>query len=89
MSKNPTILWYRHDLRTADHVALQEAIKKGDPIIPLYIWAPEEECHWAYGGATKWWLHYSLERLKNELSELGLKLIIRSGNAVDVLKKNY
>lgn len=87
MSKNPTIIWYRHDLRMTDHAALQEAIKKGDPIIPLYIWSPEEEGHWAYGGATKWWLHYSLESLRNDLEERGLKLIIRKGRAVDVLKK--
>lgn len=87
MKEKPVIVWYRQDLRIADHPALQTAIDSGKPIIPLYIYAKDEEGRWSYGGATQWWLHYSLESLKNELDKVGLKLVVREGDSLDVLKK--
>jgi deoxyribodipyrimidine photo-lyase len=72
-----TIVWFRQDLRIADHSALDAALQKGGNVIPLYIWAPEEEKEWAPGGASRWWLHHSLEALEEELDTLGLPFIIR------------
>lgn len=72
------ILWFRQDLRISDHPALHAALKKG-PIIPIYIWAPEEEGEWPPGAASRWWLHRSLESLKKDLIDLGYPLIIRKG----------
>lgn len=85
MSSSPSIVWFRQDLRTDDHPALEAAIQKGGPIIPVYIWAPEEEGEWAPGAASRWWLHYSLEQLKEELKELGLALIIRQHASLQTL----
>jgi len=51
------LVWFRTDLRIADNPALQAAMRRGGPIIPLYIWAPEEEGEWAPGQASRWWLH--------------------------------
>ena len=53
----PTLLWLRLDLRLADHAALQAAIERGGPIIPVFIWAPDEEGEWAPGGGYT--SHYS------------------------------
>ncbi len=33
----PAIVWFRNDLRLADHPALGEAVTSGRPILPLYI----------------------------------------------------
>jgi deoxyribodipyrimidine photo-lyase len=81
-----SIVWLRQDLRTEDHPALDAALKRGK-VIPLYIWSPTEEGDWPLGGASKWWLHHSLKSLENELRLLGLPLIIRQGQSLDVLKK--
>ncbi len=85
MSLNPTIVWFRLDLRLEDQPALTAAAHKGGPIIPLYIWAPEEEGNWQPGGATRWWLHGSLNDLQKELEKLGLPLIIRQHSSLQTL----
>lgn len=81
-----TIVWFRQDLRLRDNLALIAAAKRG-PVIPVYIWAPEEEGRWEPGGASKWWLHQSLVSLQSELEKLGSRLIVRSGSSLEVLKK--
>lgn len=73
----PVILWFRQDLRLADHAALMAAIDKDAPIIPVFIWSPEEEGEWAPGAATRWWLHHSLTSLDRALKQRGSRLIIR------------
>ncbi len=81
MTKNSTanILWLRQDLRLADNPALHAAGRRGGPVVPLFIWAPDEEGAWPPGGASRWWLHQSLARLAAELQKAGVGLIIRRG----------
>lgn len=80
-----TIVWFRKDLRIADHPPLMHAIKEGK-VVPLFIWNPEEEGEWPLGGASKWWLHHSLKSLEKQLASLNLKLIIRKGKSLDVIQ---
>jgi deoxyribodipyrimidine photo-lyase len=87
MSKPPVIVWFRQDLRLADNPALDAAIESGAPIIPLYIWSPDEEGPWAPGGASTWWLHRSLISLSDSLMTLGSNLVVLRGNAAEVLQK--
>ena len=81
-----TILWLRNDLRTADHPALRAALDRGEPVIPLYIYSPDEEAPWTPGGASKVWLHHSLAALDNDLRSKGSQLIVRQGPALEVLQ---
>ncbi len=81
---SPVLVWFRNDLRIADNPALDAAVKHGS-VIPVYIHSPQEDGLWAPGGASKWWLHHSLTQLSECLTELGSKLIIREGNAIDEL----
>lgn len=76
---HPIIVWFRNDLRLADHPALHAAA--GHPVIPVYIYSPEEEGDWPPGGATKVYLHHALLALKKELPSL----VIRKGKAKEVL----
>jgi deoxyribodipyrimidine photo-lyase len=85
--KRPSIVWFRKDLRLEDNAAFYTAAERDGPIIPLYIWAPEEERPWEPGGASRWWLHYSLESLSDELETLGYPLIIRAGPSLHVLEE--
>jgi deoxyribodipyrimidine photo-lyase len=82
----PTLLWFRQDFRLADNPALADAIEHG-AVIPVYIWAPDEERPWAPGGASKWWLHHSLTALDAHLRAAGSRLIVRGGSSLDTLRK--
>lgn len=82
-----TLLWYRQDLRLADHPALRAALDAGGPVIPVYIWSPEEEGGWPPGAAACWWIHHSLTSLADDLRRRGSRLIIRRGTAVASLRE--
>jgi len=82
-----SIVWFRRDLRLADNPALDAAVKLGGKVIPLFVWAPEEEGAWAPGGASKWWLHHSLVDLSNNLAEVGAPLVVRQGNSLAMLRE--
>ncbi|HXJ55798.1 MAG TPA: deoxyribodipyrimidine photo-lyase [Verrucomicrobiae bacterium] len=82
----PALLWLRNDLRLADNPALHAAIQDGRPVVPVFIWAPDEENPWAPGGASKWWLHQSLRALEAGLRSLGSRLILRAGASLTTLQ---
>ncbi|WP_277968225.1 cryptochrome/photolyase family protein [Sphingomonas echinoides] len=81
----PTLLWLRRDLRLADQPALLAAINKG-AVIPVYILDDDTPQKYAMGGASRWWLHHSLESLDGDLREKGSRLILRRGSCDTVLK---
>ena len=82
-----TLLWFRQDLRLRDNLALSAAVARGAPIIPVFIWAPEDEGEWAPGAASRWWLHQSLGRLEATLLQRGSRLILARGHAPDAIQK--
>jgi deoxyribodipyrimidine photo-lyase len=71
-----TLVWFRADLRLADNPALCAAVAAGAPVVPVYIHAPVEEGLWPPGGASRWWLHHSLTRLRQSLAALGTDLCV-------------
>jgi deoxyribodipyrimidine photo-lyase len=81
-----SILWFRSDLRLADNPALEAALKRGGQVVPVFIWAPEEDGEWPPGAASKWWLHRSLEALAENLGKLGSPLVLRHGPTLDSLR---
>jgi len=81
-----TIVWFRHDLRIDDNPALAAAAGRGK-VVPVFVWAPEEEAPWAPGAASRWWLHRSLEKLAAALAKAGAPLVIRHGGSLDTLRK--
>ncbi len=80
----PTIVWLRQELRLDDHPALLAAAERG-PVVPVYIWSPEEDAPWSPGGASRWWLHHSLAWLRERLTAVGSRLTLRVGRSVDEL----
>jgi deoxyribodipyrimidine photo-lyase len=80
-----SLVWFRLDLRLADHPALSEALQTGLPVIPIYIHCPEEQGDWAPGRASDWWLHQSLRALTERLTAIGSRLVIRRGPTLPTL----
>ena len=82
----PSLLWLRQDLRLHDQPALAAAAREG-PVIPVYVLDDKAPGRWAIGGAQRWWLHHSLERLAESFERLGSRLILRRGRADMELKR--
>jgi hypothetical protein len=57
-----TILWFRQDLRIYDNPALHAAQHDGN-ILPVYILDDVNAGAWKMGGASRVWLHQSLQEL--------------------------
>lgn len=76
-----TIVWFRHDLRLADNPALSRAVERGGPVLPVFLWTPDEEGQWRPGAASQWYLHQSLQHLASDLDQIGSRLILRTGSS--------
>jgi deoxyribodipyrimidine photo-lyase len=80
------IVWFKRDLRIRDHEPLSRAAAQG-PVLPLYIvepglWRQPDASgrHWGF-------LREGLVCLREELAGLGQPLVIRQGDAVEVLRE--
>lgn len=78
------IVWFKRDLRIEDHAPFSQAAANG-PVIPLYILGPEL---WRQPDMAR--RHYEFLReclgeLDHDLGALGQPLVLRVGDAVDIL----
>jgi deoxyribodipyrimidine photo-lyase len=80
-----TLVWLRDDLRIADNPALHAAVERGGPVVVTYILDDESPEVRPLGGAGRWWVHHSLDRLRTSLRELGGDLVLRRGPAETVI----
>ncbi len=76
---SPSLYWLRQDLRLADNAALTAASAQGS-VIFLYVLDDETPGEWRLGGASRWWLHKSLEALSARVP-----LVLRRGAADRVI----
>ena len=72
-------MWFRRDLRILDHPALMAAIAEG-PVVPVFVIDPHL---WEPAGDVR--LSYLCASLRSLHESLGGKLVIRSGNPVEVI----
>jgi len=79
----PVIVWFKRDLRTVDHAALTAACAAGRSVVPVFILDPLTE---AIGAAPQFRLGLSIAALSSDLEAMGLRLVLRRGAALDVLR---
>ncbi|KGE03082.1 FAD-binding domain-containing protein [Pseudohaliea rubra] len=79
------VVWFKRDLRLADHGPLTAALKRGRPLVLLYILEPAlladphyRDRHWRF-------VWQSLEDLRAQLARRGARLAIVHGEATAVL----
>ncbi len=80
------VVWFKRDLRVQDNAALLMACKENSLVIPLYILEPEL---WLQPDMSKRHFDFlceSLSELNADLKKLGQELVIRVGDALEVLK---
>lgn len=83
----PAIVWFRNDLRVADNRALSAALADGRPGVAVYVLDDAAMGAWPIGGASRWWLHHSLNSLAQDLATLGMPLVLRRGGSVTELRR--
>ena len=79
-----TIVWFRRDLRIADHAPIYRAALRGG-VIPLFIFDRSLLHHPETAAARVAFLLAALSALDQELRDRGGRLIIRFGDPVEVL----
>ena len=92
MSKRAAIVWFRRDLRLHDNEALNDALKHGDEVVPVYIIDPRE---WRgtlpltglsrIGPHRARFVLESIADLRENLREKGADLIVRVGYPEEIL----
>lgn len=76
----PSLVWFRKDLRLSDNPALTAALRRGGPVVCLFVRDEATEGALPVGGASAWWLHHSLTALADSLTRRGGSLILKTGN---------
>ncbi|XP_073064375.1 uncharacterized protein [Primulina eburnea] len=77
------IVWYKHDLRVEDHIGLVAAAKH-HCVVPLYIF--DRRILSRFSDEMLEILLFALEDLRKLLKEQGSNLMIRTGNAENVIR---
>lgn len=80
---NIGIVWFRRDLRIADHPALYRAAQECDALVCLYVDAPEEEGD----DASRAWLRRSLDALTEAIAARGGTLHVLRGDPAALLPR--
>jgi deoxyribodipyrimidine photo-lyase len=84
-SITPQVVWFKRDLRVADHAPLSLAAEAG-PVVPLFVF---EDIVWKSPDMSdlhRWWVTQSVIELREKLAALGQPLIVRSGDIISVLE---
>lgn len=85
MTRSPvTLVWFKRDLRAEDHAPLTAATARG-LVVPVYVAEPALWAQPTMSGRQWAFIAESLAELRVELAALGAPLIVRAGDAVDVL----
>jgi deoxyribodipyrimidine photo-lyase len=78
------VVWFKRDLRIADHAPLARASERG-PVLPLYVAEPSvlhapdfDPSHWTF-------IRASLIELRRALATSGQPLVVRTGEVLAVL----
>ena len=81
------VFWFRRDLRLDDNTALNEALKAGLPVLPVFIFdedileeLPEDDSRVSF-------IHLSLRLINDQLHKSGSSLFIAKGKPVSVWEK--
>ena len=88
MVSQTSLVWFKRDLRTLDHEPLSLAMTRG-PCICLYIYEPEVLHAPDFDPSHLVFINQALTDLKERIRVLGGELIVRHGEAVDVLQAIY
>lgn len=88
-SSKRSLFWFRRDLRLEDNAGLYHALKKGNPVLPLFIFDKEILEKLPSRDARVLFIHQEISRLKKELEAMGSTLLVKYGKPLDVHKEIF
>lgn len=88
---NTHLVLFRRDLRVHDNKTLKTAVEESDQIIPLYVFDDKVFTDGLFGldkvGSKRRKFYWeSVKTLDNKIKDLGGKLMIESGNTIDIIR---
>lgn len=82
------LVWFKRDLRIADHVPLTEALRHG-PVLGVYLYEPSIMGADDFSFRHLTFINQSLEVLREDFARRGGQLITQVGEAVEVFDALY
>ena len=79
------VVWFRRDLRVADHPALLAALDAADQVVPTFVVDRTLLDGRTSGPNRRAFLHGALQALARDLEALGGRLLVREGDPVEVV----
>jgi deoxyribodipyrimidine photo-lyase len=80
------VVWFKRDLRIADHAPLMEALRHG-PVLGLYLYEPELLQSPEWDASHSRFIAEALRELETEWTRRGGCLLLRRGEAVEQLER--
>jgi DNA photolyase len=78
------VVWFRRDLRVADHPALLAALDAADQVVPVFVVDRILLRDRPSGPNRRAFLHGALQALSRDLEALGGRLLVREGDPVRI-----
>lgn len=82
--KSPALLWFRDDLRLADHPALNAALDAAGSCLCVYVLDTSGATR-PFGGALKWFLHETLIAFTKSVEDKGGTCLILEGDPAKLM----
>jgi deoxyribodipyrimidine photo-lyase len=79
------VVWFRRDLRVADHPALLAALDAADQVVPVFVVDRTLLEGRPSGPNRRAFLHGALRALARDLEALGGRLLVREGDPITVI----
>ena len=84
MSVAVNVVWFKRDLRVTDHAPLVQACAHG-AVLPLYVYEPSLIAQPDVSAQHVAFINECLATLETDLNAMGMRLITRVGEIIDVL----
>ena len=84
VSNSVNVVWFKRDLRVTDHAPLVQACAHG-PVLPLYVYEPSLIAQPDVSAQHVAFINECLQTLEADLNTMGLDLITRVCEIIDVL----
>ncbi|MCH3881024.1 MULTISPECIES: cryptochrome/photolyase family protein [Tenacibaculum] len=86
MTNKISVFWYRRDLRLEDNVALFNALKSSNKVLPVFIFDKEILDRLSKDDARVSFIYSTLSKLDSQLKSEGSSLLVKKGNPIEVWK---
>ena len=81
------ILWFRRDLRLDDNVGLFHALNSNEEVLPIFIFDESILSQLPKDDARVTFIHQQLDKIQNQLKEIGKSLAIFHGTPLEIYQK--